>query len=64
MKITKIKNKSIKEERLPSRFARAQITGGDPMQRSMNNYAKKTPSGPNADSPSFLMMSMMGPRIR
>ena len=64
MKITKIMNMSIKEERLPSRFARDQITGGDPVQRSMNNYAKKTPSGPNADSPSLLMMSLMGPRIR
>lgn len=64
MKITKIKNKSIKDERLPSRFARSEITGGDPIQRSMNNYAKKTPSGPNADSPNFLMMSMMGPRLR
>lgn len=64
MKPTKIKNKSIKEERLPSRFARAELTGGDMVQRSMNNYAKKTPSGPDANSPSFLMMSMMGPRIR
>lgn len=64
MKKQSFNKKSIKEERLPSRFARDQITGGDPVQRSMNNYAKKTPSGPNADSPNFLMMSMMGPRLR
>jgi hypothetical protein len=64
MKSIKHSKKSLKEERLPSRFARAELTGGDMVQRSMNNYAKKTPSGPNANSPSFLMMSMMGPRIR
>lgn len=64
MKPTKIKNKNAKQEMLPSRFARAELTGGDMVQRSMNNYAKKTPSGPDANSPSFLMMSLMGPRIR
>lgn len=64
MKKQSFSKKTIKEERLPSRFARSELTGGDMVQRSMNNYAKKTPSGPNADSPSFLMMSMMGPRAR
>lgn len=37
------KNKGSKSEMLPSRNARAQLTGGDPMQRTMNNYAKATP---------------------
>ena len=64
MKPIKNMKKSIKDERLPSRFARAELTGGDMVQRSMNNYAKKTPSGPNANGPSLLMMSMMGPRSR
>lgn len=30
-----------KEEVLPSRFARATITGGDTYNRALNNYAKK-----------------------
>jgi hypothetical protein len=49
---------------LPSRHSRSELTGGDPVQRSMNNYAKKTPSGPNANGMNFLGMSMMGPRIK
>jgi hypothetical protein len=31
------------EEHLPSRHAMATLTKGDPMQRTMNNYAKATP---------------------
>lgn len=40
-----IKNvgKGSKEEELPNRFARANFTGGDMMNRYRNNYAKKTP---------------------
>lgn len=30
-----------KQEVLPSRFARDNITGGDPYNRMMNNYSKK-----------------------
>jgi len=30
-----------KQEVLPSRFARATITGGDTYNRAMNNYSKK-----------------------
>lgn len=47
MKPSKVKLPKAKgptEEVLPSRFAMAQITGGDPIYRSMNNYAKKTPA--------------------
>jgi hypothetical protein len=31
------------EEDLPHRFALNSITKGDPLQRTMNNYAKVTP---------------------
>ena len=36
--------KQIAQEMLPSRHARATITGGSPVQRSMNNYSKMTPA--------------------
>jgi len=55
-KITRIVGKGSKDEVLPSRMAMETITKGDPMQRSMNNYAKKTPSGAGAMGPSFMMM--------
>ena len=35
--------KQIAHEMLPSRHARATITGGDMIQRSMNNYSKMSP---------------------
>ena len=37
-----------REELLPGRHAMAQLTGGNPWQRSIGNYAKLTPSGANA----------------
>jgi hypothetical protein len=39
--------KQVAHENLPSRHARATITGGDPIQRSMNNYSKMTPADAN-----------------
>jgi len=42
-KVTKVKNKGSKQEMLPHRHALAQLTGGDPYKRNMNNYAKVTP---------------------
>lgn len=36
--------KQIAHEMLPSRHARATITNGDPIHRSMNNYSKMTPA--------------------
>jgi hypothetical protein len=36
--------KQIAHEMLPSRHARATITGGSPYQRSMNNYSKMSPA--------------------
>lgn len=47
-KITRHKGKGGKQEMLPSRHAMAQLVKGDPIQRSMNNYAKLTPSGRGA----------------
>ena len=47
--------KGAKEEILPSRYAKADLTGGDAFQRSMNNYAKKTPVG-NIKTPSIFQM--------
>jgi len=41
MKASKEKYKCDKQEVLPSRFARDNITGGDPYNRAMNNYSKK-----------------------
>lgn len=32
-----------RQERLPSRTALAELVKGDPMRRSIGNYAKKTP---------------------
>lgn len=55
-KITRVVGKGSKDEVLPNRMAMETITKGDPMQRSMNNYAKKTPSGASAMGPSFMMM--------
>lgn len=36
-------HKQIGHEMLPSRHARAQLTGGDHFQRSIGNYAKQAP---------------------
>ena len=58
-KITRVVGKGSKDEVLPNRMAMETITKGDPMQRSMNNYAKKTPSGLSAMGPSFMMMGRM-----
>ena len=40
--------KGSKEYLLPNRHALAELTKGNPWQRSMGNYAKLTPSGANA----------------
>lgn len=57
-KITKVKGKGSREEELPSRFAKAELTGGDAFQRSMNNYSKKTPGHLNSKMPNIFMMGM------
>lgn len=44
--------KGATEQVLPSRSALSTLTSGDPMQRTMQNYAKSTPmANPQADSP-------------
>lgn len=40
-------HKQVVSEMLPSRHARAQLTGGDAFQRSIGNYAKQTPADAN-----------------
>ena len=49
--------KQLGHELLPYRNARATITPGDPMNRALNNYAKKTPAALDMPSPSILVMS-------
>lgn len=51
--------KGSNQELLPSRHAMSQLAGGSPLARSMNSYAKATPSGANSlgASPSILGMA-------
>lgn len=56
-KITRLEKKGSKQEFLPSRHALAELTGGDKLQRSMNNYAKKTPTGADGFSAPWLMQT-------
>jgi hypothetical protein len=46
--ITRHASKGSKQEMLPSRHAVAKLVSGDPVQRSIGNYAKLTPSGVGA----------------
>ena len=46
--------KCVAEEVLPSRMAKATITGGDLMQRMMGNYGKNQPKTP--ENPMMAMM--------
>jgi hypothetical protein len=55
-KIVRHVGKGSHEEKLPSRFAMAQLTNGDVVQRSYNNYAKKTPAGMTTAGPNVFMM--------
>jgi hypothetical protein len=52
------KGKGSTEEHLPSRMVMSELTKGDPVQRSMGNYAKVTP-GVGDTSPSILNQSMI-----
>ncbi|MCK1742185.1 hypothetical protein IVA80_15275 [Bradyrhizobium sp. 139] len=57
-KITKHKGKGGAQEMLPHRKAMTQLTAGDAFQRSINNYAKVTPSGEGAlGAPNVMDMS-------
>ena len=59
-KIIKQKGKGGQQELLPSRTAVNRLTGGETWERSVNNYAKVTPSGENAiETPSVLEMAQV-----
>jgi hypothetical protein len=48
-------------EMLPHRSALTRLAGGDPLKRTVNNYARATPSGANAlDAPSIVGMGKSG----
>ena len=47
-RLNTLHNKGSQEYLLPNRHAVAELTKGDPWQRSIGNYAKLTPSGANA----------------
>lgn len=42
------KGKHSRQEFLPSRYALSKITGGSPADRTLNEYARRTPSGAGA----------------
>jgi hypothetical protein len=46
--ITRLRNKGARQEILPNRHALNTLTKGDPMQRSIGNYAKAAPTGAEA----------------
>lgn len=52
-------NKGANSQMLPSRTALAQLTKGSPIQRSLGNYAKLTPSGASA-LPTYDSITAMG----
>jgi len=57
-KVPKPIGKGSKTEMLPNRHAMNRLTGGEAWERSINNYAKVTPSGEGAiATPSILDMS-------
>lgn len=60
--VSKVVGKGSKCEYLPNRMARAQLTGGDMVQRSMNNYAKSTP-GVGNESPDIFGMGKAAGKI-
>ena len=50
--IDKFAGKGATEQTLPSRSALNTLTRGDPMRRTMNDYAKATPlANPDVESP-------------
>ena len=52
--------KGSKAEMLPNRHAMTTVANGEPWQRSLNNYAKVTPTGEGAlDAPDVLSMAQV-----
>ncbi len=60
-KLIRNKGKGSTEEHLPSRMVMSELTKGDPMQRTMNNYAKATPGAESAPPVLGPMMSNRTP---
>ena len=59
------KGKLGSQEMLPSRHAMSTLVGGSPMDRSMGNYAKMTPSGAGAPGsyPAIMQEGQAGPDV-
>ena len=60
------KGNGSKQQLLPHKDAVEQLTGGNPWQRSMGNYAKLTPSGANApmNYSDIIDMGTLGVKVR
>lgn len=59
-KIIKQIGKGSQQELLPNRHAVNRLTGGETWERSINNYAKVTPSGESAtEVPNVLEMAQV-----
>lgn len=68
VRVPKPIGKGGQQEMLPHRNAVAQLIGGDAFQRSINNYAKLTPSGAGAPATYAALMpeeetAMVEPKI-
>jgi|RhiMethySRZTD1v2_1073278.scaffolds.fasta_scaffold1790999_2 hypothetical protein len=63
---TRLKNKGAKQETLPNRHALNTLTKGDPLQRSIGNYAKASPTGAAAplNEQTILDMAALAPALR
>ena len=59
---TRLKNKGAKQETLPNRHVMNKLTKGDPLQRSIGNYAKATPSPINEET--ILDMAALSSALR
>jgi hypothetical protein len=60
MKIIKQVGKGGQQELLPNRHAVNRLTGGETWERTINNYAKVTPSGESAvKAPSVMEMAQV-----
>lgn len=59
-------SKGSREHLLPHKDAVAELTKGNPWQRSMGNYAKLTPSGANApmNYQDIIDMGTLGLKVR
>jgi hypothetical protein len=59
-KIIRQSGKGSQQELLPNRHAVNRLTGGETWERSINNYAKVTPSGENAlQAPDVMEMAQV-----